>query len=31
MHDALACIHRSREVPPIAIEAPPVREGPCDM
>jgi hypothetical protein len=31
MHDALVCIHRLREVPPIAIAAPPIREGPCDM
>ena len=31
MHDALVRIHRSREGPPIVIEAPPTREGPCDM
>jgi hypothetical protein len=31
MRDALVRIHRSREGPPIVIEAPPIREGPCDM
>ena len=31
MHDALARIHRSQGGPPIVIEAPPTREGPCDM
>jgi hypothetical protein len=31
MHDALAQIHRCQGGPPIVIEAPPIREGPCDM
>ena len=31
MRDALVRIHRPREAPPIVIEAPPIREGPCDM
>ena len=30
MHDALVCIHCSREGLPIVIEAPPIREEPCD-
>jgi hypothetical protein len=31
MHDVLVCIRRPQEAPPIAIEALPIREGPCDM